>query len=506
MEQNEGMAGEDHDRIADDAHLVGRARAGDRGAFGELLSRYRESVRGVCPRILGEASEADDVAQEASLQAYLGLDHLVEASSFGPWFHAIAANLARKSIRGRRPTPMGAVHDDQRVLWRSPEPTPEEALAAREVHELILSCLAGVSQVNREALISHYLGGYTYAEMAAILGVSPSTIRGRLFAGRRQLRRVLMEGPRSAWREERMKESELIPVRVGDFVGRTMDLAHRMVLLHEADGPRELPVTMTPDEGDAVEGALAETPPQPPVHALLVRALQAVGGRIDGVLIDRLSENTAYAQVLLTGPGGGRTVEARASDGIALALLSGADVSVARSIFDQEGIDPLDMEQRRELAAAARTTLRKRLEDRGPLPDLDPVTPRQSVDPAVRSYAEDVLRELASEIGARSALLMEEEGGVLAVHGPVDPDLVGRYAAARARKDTDLLELVMLDLFPEDEVDCIIHATSNDGRLRLEASLPIGFGAQTREAAAAQGERLKETIEGLAVLLPSPDG
>jgi hypothetical protein len=134
-----------------------------------------------------------------------------------------------------------------------------------------------VPQVNREALIRYYIGGYTYAEIAEIAGVSISTVRGRLFAGRRRLRRALMETPLVAqWREELMRESELVPVRVGDFVGRTMDQAHRMVLLHEQGGRRELPVTMTPDEGDAVEGALAETPPQPPVHALLVRVLQAM--------------------------------------------------------------------------------------------------------------------------------------------------------------------------------------------------------------------------------------
>jgi RNA polymerase sigma-70 factor, ECF subfamily len=495
------MARRDQGLDVGDAKLVGEARTGDQDAFAQLLRRHRGSLRSMCRRILGDSAEADDIEQEASLQAYLGLERLADAANFGPWFHAIGANLARKAIRKRRPTPVGDLHDDQHVLWLAPYPGPEDAAGAREVHDLILACLRAVPQVNREALIRYYLGGYTYAELAEILGVSASTVRGRLFAGRRRLRRALMETPLAArWREERMRETELVPVRVGDFVGRTMDQAHRMVLLHEQDGHRELPVMMTPDEGDAVEEALAETPPQPPVHALVLRVLQALRGRIDRIVIDRLDEDSPYAKVQLTGPGDSQTVDARASDGIVLALLTGARVYVARPVFEREAIDPLDMKQRRKMAAAARAALHKRLNDRGPRPELVPPEPHRSLDPAARSQAEDALARLVAEVGARSAFLTGQGGTVLASHGPGDPGLAARYAAARALGDIDLTELSMLDLFPEEEVDCILHATSDDGQLRLEAALPIGFGAQTAELARAQGERLKTALDELAVL------
>jgi RNA polymerase sigma-70 factor (ECF subfamily) len=498
------MARRDRGPDVSDARLVGRARAGDQDAFAQLVRRYRASVRSMCRRILGDTAEADDVEQEASLQAYLGLERLADASNFGPWFHAIGANLARKAIRKRRPTPMGDLREDQHVLWLAADPGPEDAVGAREIHDLILACLLAVPQVNREALVRYYLGGYTYAEIAAILGVPTSTVRGRLFAGRRRLRRALMETPLAAeWRKELMRETELVPVRVGDFVGRTMDLAHRMVLLREEDGRREMPVMMTPDEGDAVEGALAETPPQPPVHDLVLRALQAMRGRVERSVVDNLDEDSCYAKVLLTGPDGSQTVDARASDGIVLALLTGARVYVARAVFDQEAIDPLDMTQRRRMAAAARAAIQQRLKDRGAVPELVPPEPHRSLDPAARSQAEDSLGRLVAELGARSALLIEQGGTVLASHGPGDPGLAARYAAARALGDTDLTELSMLDLFPEEEVDCVVHATSTDGQLRLEAALPVGFGEQTAEQARAQGERLQMTVDELAVLLPS---
>jgi DNA-directed RNA polymerase specialized sigma24 family protein len=82
----------------------------------------------MCRRLLGESWEADDVAQEASLQAFLGLERLADPASFGPWLHAIAANLARRVIRERRAAPVEAVPDGDgdRILWSVTTPTPEE--------------------------------------------------------------------------------------------------------------------------------------------------------------------------------------------------------------------------------------------------------------------------------------------------------------------------------------------------------------------------------------------
>ncbi len=59
-----------------DAVLVSAARAADRAAFGQLVERHRLRLLRLAQRLLGDPAEADDVAQEACLQAYLALDHL----------------------------------------------------------------------------------------------------------------------------------------------------------------------------------------------------------------------------------------------------------------------------------------------------------------------------------------------------------------------------------------------------------------------------------------------
>ena len=181
-----------HDDSSDDAALVARTLEGEREAFGPLLLRYYPSVLRLCRRLLGPASEAQDVAQEAALQAFLGLAQLHEPDRFGAWLHAIAANLARMALRRRRLLSLDALTDGAplAVLWAA-VPAPEEIHAAREVHDAIVAALGELSSVNREVAIGFYLEGYSYAELAELLGVPVSTVKGRLFKGRRQLRRAL---------------------------------------------------------------------------------------------------------------------------------------------------------------------------------------------------------------------------------------------------------------------------------------------------------------------------
>src|SRR5438034_8931888 len=91
---------DDEDR--DDATLVAAVVAGDREAFGPLLLRWRPSVLRLCRRLLGPGQEAEDVAQEAAVEAFIGLPRLADPGRFGAWLHAIAANRARMALRRRR--------------------------------------------------------------------------------------------------------------------------------------------------------------------------------------------------------------------------------------------------------------------------------------------------------------------------------------------------------------------------------------------------------------------
>src|SRR4249919_4055471 len=92
------------DGAADEAALVARARAGDVGAFGELVSRHQHAALRTAFAVGGSESEAEDVTQEAFVKAFRALPRFREGLPLRPWLMQIVANEARnrRRSRGRR--------------------------------------------------------------------------------------------------------------------------------------------------------------------------------------------------------------------------------------------------------------------------------------------------------------------------------------------------------------------------------------------------------------------
>ena len=84
-----------------DERVVRRVLGGEREAYGVLVERYFGAVRAVGYAYTGNRTDADDVAQEAFLRAFQGLNNLRECAKFGPWLLSIARNLGN-SLAARR--------------------------------------------------------------------------------------------------------------------------------------------------------------------------------------------------------------------------------------------------------------------------------------------------------------------------------------------------------------------------------------------------------------------
>ncbi len=89
---------------ASDADLVKRVLAGDWAAFGPLVDRQRPVLLRLAQRMLGDPAEAEDVAQEVCLHAFLSLSRLRDPERFAAWLYGIAVNLCRMRLRTRRDT------------------------------------------------------------------------------------------------------------------------------------------------------------------------------------------------------------------------------------------------------------------------------------------------------------------------------------------------------------------------------------------------------------------
>jgi RNA polymerase sigma factor (sigma-70 family) len=485
----------------DDAELVGAVLAGDRDAFGPLLARWQASVLRLCRRLLGPGDEAEDVAQEAAVQAFLGLPRLADPARFGAWLHAIAANQARMVLRRRRLLTLNGLPPDTAIPLFSgePGPAPEDAWAGRETHEAILGALRALPPTVREAVIGFYLQGYSYQELAELLGTPISTVRGRLRRALRPLADQVLTSATSR-REEHTMGTAVIDADVA-FVGRLAFSTDSVVMLQERSSPRQLALEgVDAATGEVVERILTgQQPLAPATHDLLPRLVAALGGRVEQVTIRRLADEGLYADVTLERGGRRRDVEARPGDAVALALLAGAPVRVAAAVMDAAGFDPSDRQQQRLREERELERLRRRIAERAGPPPPSPIAPPPPLDPQARRCVQECLEQLRADLPGWLALLTHDSGTLVAWAGPGDPAAMARYAQARADRDADLTHLLMREVFPPDRVEaCVFRSV---GRLwRVEIGIAAEEPEEERERFA---QRTDQAVQELEALLPA---
>jgi len=186
---------------ADDRRLIAESLQGDTTAFGELVRRYQERLYNSVYRLLDNAEDAQDVVQDAFLNAYQSLDGFKGDSLFFTWLYRIAVNTAislkrkqRVTVRmdwGRNGEPTLEPHDP------SAESRPGHALEQAEQGCQIRDALSRLSPEHRAVLVMKDMEGQKYETMAEILQVPIGTIRSRLHRARLELRGLLEKGQRA---------------------------------------------------------------------------------------------------------------------------------------------------------------------------------------------------------------------------------------------------------------------------------------------------------------------
>jgi RNA polymerase sigma factor (sigma-70 family) len=323
--------------------LVQLARNGDQAAFADLVIRHRPVALHLCKRLLGDDGRAEDGVQEAVLVAWLNLETLRQADRFGAWLAGIALRVCHGWLRYQAhdawslESLVGGRMLPEPIDWTAP---PPESLELAELGAAVRRAVSELAPSQRSAVALFYLAGMSQAETAALLGIEVGAVKARLHKARNRLRQTLWE----LWSEEHMtteKASEYVDVHVEDV--RAVPIAEppgerRVVLLGENSGERVLPIWVGQYEGDAIAISLvgAEAP-RPLTFAFAARLLEAAGGRVREVRINRLVDETFYAEVVLDSATGARTIDARPSDAIAMALGTSAPIRVASEVMAQAG-------------------------------------------------------------------------------------------------------------------------------------------------------------------------
>jgi RNA polymerase sigma factor (sigma-70 family) len=177
------------ERSDPDEELLGRVAAGDPAAVRALAARKLPRLLALAKRMLGEATEAEDVAQEAMIRAWKQAPSWRPgAARFDTWLHRVALNLCYDRLRRRRETPT-----DQPPEQIDDGPAPDRGLEARDVGRRVSAAMLALPDRQREAVALCHYQEMTNIEAAAVMGLSVEALESLLSRGRRALRAALAD-------------------------------------------------------------------------------------------------------------------------------------------------------------------------------------------------------------------------------------------------------------------------------------------------------------------------
>jgi RNA polymerase sigma-70 factor (ECF subfamily) len=165
-----------------DRDLILNARHGDSASFGELVTRYQNSVFNVCYRILHEPGEAEDMAQETFIRAHARLGSFDPERPFGPWIRRVAANVCLNHLEAQRLT---TGLDDEKDLDESQG--PEDQVEVKERSAQIRRALASLPANYRAVVELRHYQEMSYDEIAGELKIPLSDVKSNLFRARKLL-------------------------------------------------------------------------------------------------------------------------------------------------------------------------------------------------------------------------------------------------------------------------------------------------------------------------------
>ncbi|RBH60041.1 MULTISPECIES: RNA polymerase sigma factor [Pseudomonas] len=187
--------------IDPDVELLARIGNKEPAAVNEMVSRKLPRLLALASRILGDADEAKDVAQESFLRIWRQAANWRSGEArFDTWLHRVVLNLCHDRLRKRKERPLD--DDEPGIELVDSAPRPDEQLEATARSEQMAAALAALPDRQREAIVLQYYQELSNIEAAALMNISVDALESLLSRARRNLRSYLAEthGPDSLGR------------------------------------------------------------------------------------------------------------------------------------------------------------------------------------------------------------------------------------------------------------------------------------------------------------------
>lgn len=182
-----------------DEEIVKRVIGGDSEAFGIMVEKYSTMLYSATYTVLGDFHVAQDIAQEAFIKAYMHMTCLQKPERLGNWLYSIAHRLSLNVLRSKRSIESLDVHTN----IADPNGLEEEVMR-RIDRNRIWEALSVLDKRSRSAVILHYFGGLSSAEISRIQESTPRAIESRIRRSRQQLKKELLKTMEEVFANEKL--------------------------------------------------------------------------------------------------------------------------------------------------------------------------------------------------------------------------------------------------------------------------------------------------------------
>lgn len=186
--------------VENDAELIKSVLSGNTDDFRKLVEKYQYAAERWAFHHVKNLADAENIAQEAFVEAYFRLDVLRDPNRFGSWLHSIVNNTAVSWLRRHRSTvsfeEIDSIYSDGGLFEhysRYDVPTPDDIMEQQERERQLQLAISALPGTYQSVIIMFYFDDCSYKDIAACLNTSVSTVKSTLHRARQQLRKEMLK-------------------------------------------------------------------------------------------------------------------------------------------------------------------------------------------------------------------------------------------------------------------------------------------------------------------------
>lgn len=176
---------------------IKQVKKGDQSAYEDVVNYFQHRIYHHCYRMIGNAHEAEELAQEAFIRAYINIHSFDDSRKFSTWLYRIATNVTIDRLRKRKPDLYLDAEIPQTdglnmyAQLPSDDRLPEDEVEGMELKRYIYKEISNLSPIYRSIIILRYLEEFSLKEISEILDIPLGTVKTRIHRGREALRKKL---------------------------------------------------------------------------------------------------------------------------------------------------------------------------------------------------------------------------------------------------------------------------------------------------------------------------